>query len=259
LFFYSSPDPQQITENNNSGQNSGSQNASGSSGSVSLTYSFQEQFEDSSWPGSTRIDWTGVADPASEAANLDFSGLWSEYVIYTGIFSSSFDVGSESMQELYEYGLSGYVDPQFLLEPNIDEQFDDNSWDGLTKIDWTGVEDPASSAADLELYGSWSGTVLYSSIPQPDFSSGSSGIAEIYEDLSSYVEPQFLLEPQINEQFDDTLWGGLTKIDWTGIEDPYSSAGKLELYGLWSGTVLYSSVPQPDFSSGVSTFTETYE
>ena len=85
------------------------------------------------------------------------------------------------MQELYEYGLSGYVDPQFLLEPNIDEQFDDNSWDGLTKIDWTGIEDPYSSAGKLELYGLWSGTVLYSSVPQPDFSSGVSTFTETYE------------------------------------------------------------------------------
>lgn len=265
MFFYSQAITIQPTGSNSGSQNtsgsqnaSGSQNTSGSSVAAQPVLSLEEQFDDNSWSGLTRFDWAGVADPVSESAKLEIFGLWNEYVVYKNIFSSSFYDSAELIQETYEYG-SSYVEPQFLLEPYINEQFDDNSWDGLTKIDWTDAKDSASSAGSLELYGVWSGAVLYSSIPQPDFSINSSVFVEAYEYLSTYVQPQFLLEPQIDEQFDDVSWGSLAKIDWTGIENPASSAGSLELYGMWSGTVLYSSIPQPDFNSGASAFTETYE
>ena len=168
----------------------------------------EENFEDLSWSGATRFDWTDIEDPNSTYQTADLNGITE--------FSSQF-----AWKDIVE------ADFGELAENILEENFDDESWSGFTRVDWTGVTDPATVAVTAEIQGVWTGIHDWRNNPTADFASD---------------------KIVVSEGFEDPTWSGLTRFDWATVEDPVSLASSYGLSGLWEGKFLWAGKPEPTFS-----------
>jgi hypothetical protein len=120
----------------------------------------EENFDDDSWTGYTRIDWRYVESPASVGSTYSIQGYW---------------IGSHDW--------ANNPNPQFGEDKFVtSEQFDDTSWTGFTRIDWTGVDDPIAVIAGKDFSAHWEGQFKWSEREQPSFSEKSLALEEDFEE-----------------------------------------------------------------------------
>jgi hypothetical protein len=125
--------------------------------------SLEESFEDTSWTGPNRFDWTGVENPEQVASQFGING-------YTSFGDN---------EERFKW--TDAPTATFNGEALVEETFEDDSWTGYTRVDWTGV-DPAGYYSGIQGY--WEGTHDWTSEPQPEFLQDTFVFSEEFEDTS---------------------------------------------------------------------------
>ena len=180
--------------------------------------SLEESFEDTSWTGPNRFDWTGVEDPKQVASQFGINGYTSfgdneERFKWTDAPTATFS-GDSLVEETFEddswtgftrvdwtgvdpadyySGIQGYWEgthdwtsephPEFLQDTFVfSEEFEDTSWTGYTRFDWTGTEDPSSFVSGKGFAAHWEGQFKWSERAQTSFSEKSLLLEESFEE-----------------------------------------------------------------------------
>lgn len=169
---------------------------------------FEEKFEDLSWSGYTRVDWTNIEDPKTVAAQVDLNG-------YTVV------------ENLFQW--ASIPKPTFFGDNDYQEEFEDSSWTGFTRVDWYGTSEPTTVATTFNIQGYWEGRHNWSANPQPVFATDTTRFGEVFE---------------------DPTWSGFTRIDWDDIEEQEISnlTSTKGLSAFWEGRFKWSERAQPSFS-----------
>lgn len=242
--------------------------------SFSLSSELEENFDDESWTGFTRVDWTNVETPEVVATNFSLNGLWSGKLEWSenpvatfsqqADFSENFDdiswAGStridwEGIENAQQYStdfslnvlneIDTLIPLKQLLEtasplfsgPSFTENFDDNTWSGATRSIFTGIEDPANFIQDYSIGGFWEGSYNWANNP----------------------EPQFLSTSLLEENFDDQSWTGFTRVDWSNTPNPDNVGSQNTIRGAWEGKFVWNDIPTPGFSEKTSKVDESFE
>jgi hypothetical protein len=168
----------------------------------------EENFDDVSWDGYSKFDWTDIEDPATVASTVGLNG-YSEFENKFAWKSIHTPAMEENSVKLFE------------------EKFDDDTWTGYTSVDWTNVEDPATVGSEYGIQAYWNGIHDWQGNPAPQFAEDKMGF---------------------DEQFEDPTWSGYTRIDWTDTENPETLAAQYGLNAHWEGQLKWSERAQPSFS-----------
>lgn len=179
----------------------------------------EENFDDLSWSGYTRVDWTGVEDPIAVSSEYNIDGF-------------------TEVEERFQW--TSIPKPTFMEEKVYLEEFEDNSWTGFTRVDWYGIQDPSSKALDYNINAYWEGIHNWGGHPQPQFS-----------------------ENKLNttEEFEDPTWSGYTRIDWNNMkeEERVSIVSVSDISAFWEGRFKWSERAQPSFADKSLVSVEDFE
>ena len=182
---------------------------------------FEENFDDLSWDGLTKIDWTDTQDPSATYE------LYSLNMITE--FEEKFQWSTRTTAEFGKYS-----------ESLFEETFEDNTWTGFTRIEWENVENPSIVATTYGIQGYWEGSHDWTGNPQPSFES----VNKLFE-----------------ESYEDSSWTGFTRIDWNDLNETEKQA-IINNYGIsayWEGLFKWSERAQPSFSDKLLAIKEEFE